>query len=227
MESEKRAAQQRMESEKRAAQQRRDSEKRAERQRQEWERRNEQQRMESEQRAAQNRKEYDERREQNRKESDRRLAEMDQRFAEQLTSFRDMLDYRFGAMNKRIDDMTQHFTERVASIHDEVVEIRRESKVLRWNIWIAACTTVIGVAGAMSAMNSTIISAFESGRNSSTPIVRQSSAPAMQVPSPNEITNLSSGRPRKSHEAEDVSAYMPLHRREDTKDTLEDNQPQS
>ncbi len=183
--------------------------------------------MESEQRAAQYRKEYDERREQNRKESERRLAEMDQRFAEQLASFRDMLDYRFGAMNKRIDDMTRHFTDRVASIHDEVVEIRRESKVLRWNIWIAAGTTVIGVAGAMSAMNSTIISAFESGRNSSTPVVRQSSAPAMQVPSPNEITNLSSERPRKSHEAEDVSAYMPLHRREDTEDTLEDNQPQS
>lgn len=116
-----------------------------------------------------------------------------------------------------------HFT----AIREEIVEIRKEWKLLRWNIWIAACTTVLGVAGAMSAMNSVIISAFESGRNATVTATARHAKPSATQTGPAPMTKLSPEGVGNPDAPADVSAHTPHHRREDAEDTLEDNQSQS
>ncbi|WP_066735744.1 hypothetical protein [Cupriavidus sp. D384] len=248
-ECDERAAQHRKECEKRDEQRRLEREKRDEQHRQECEKRDEQRRLEREKRDEEFRKECKERSEQfkrecearseqfkreserNRKEAERRTEEsnrradellkaMDQRMTIDLNNFREMMDVNMRRMDTRIDDMKQHFTAQVTAIREDVVEIRKESKLLRWNIWIAACTTVLGVAGAMSAMNSVIISAFESGRSASVASARHAGAPAT-------LTNVSPDRPGAQDTSADVSTHTPHHRREDAPDTLEDNHSQS
>ncbi|MWL87856.1 hypothetical protein [Cupriavidus sp. SW-Y-13] len=52
------------------------------------------------------------------------------------------------------------------AIKNEMAELRKDFRSLKWNIWFAACGTIIGLASLNAAMSSNILSAFESGRNS-------------------------------------------------------------
>ena len=138
---------------------------------------------------------------------ERLIAGISGRFDATVDRWLERLDQRFAAVNQTMDDMEMGFRADVNAVRDEVVEIRKESKLLRWNIWLAAGTTVLGLAGVMSAMNSVIISAFESGRSSTA------------------VSAVRHAEPRG--EPANVSLPPPLHRGDDSADTLEDNRSQS
>lgn len=184
----------------------------------------------SDERMAQHRREIDE---QFTKETERGIAGSDRHLASLLKSmeersaadaerFQQTMNARFRDMDKRIDDMKQLF----AALREDLAETRKDMKLLRWHIWIAACTTVLGVAGAMSATNSMIISTFESGRSASVATVRNASTPGT-LPTPAKMKDLSPVFAPNPASSVDVSTHTPLHRREDSEDTLEDNRSQS
>ncbi|RZT41671.1 hypothetical protein [Cupriavidus agavae] len=78
----------------------------------------------------------------------------------------------FGAMDarnaehyKRTDALVRDLKEDFRAMKVEMAEIRKDFRSLKWNIWMAACGTVIGLATLNATISSNIISAFESGRN--------------------------------------------------------------
>ncbi|GJG96330.1 hypothetical protein [Cupriavidus pauculus] len=130
---------------------------------------------------------------------DRLSAEMDRGFRLE----RERVDVQFAALHERQREHEVRFTEQLKLNREEFLETRRETRSLKWNIWIAASATAVALASLNATMTSGIISAFESGRN-------MAAASAAQV-------DRTTTPQRK----------LPLHRREDAGDTLEDNQPQS
>ena len=102
-------------------------------------------------------------------ESDRkyeqRIAESDRRFEQRLAEMDRRLSETDKAFDRRLNDQLKHFTSQVTVIREEIIEMRKESRYLRWNIWIAACATLIGLASLNATISSSIIGAFESGRN--------------------------------------------------------------
>lgn len=112
----------------------------------------------------------DERHQENVRSNERLLAEMDKRHASLLESFRVMFDRRLGDLNQRMDDFRAQTSADVDRIREVMGEMRKEWRLLRWNIWVAACATVIGIASFNSATTSAVLDAFESGRNTAAAI---------------------------------------------------------
>lgn len=160
---------------------------------------------------------FDERLDQTLERIDARFAAMDKRAAatekriEQLSGEMNRgfdrlsaeMDRGFRLERERVDVQFAALHERQRLNHEEIVEARRETRSLKWNIWIAACATAVALASLNATMTSGIISAFESGRN-------MAAASAAQV-----------------DRTTTPQRQLPLYRREDAGDTLEDNQPQS
>ncbi len=99
---------------------------------------------------------------------DERTAASDRRFEQRLAEMDRRLSETDKAFDRRLNDHLKHFTSQVTAIREEISEIRKESRYLRWNIWIAACATLIGLASLNATISSSIIGAFESGRNTAT-----------------------------------------------------------
>lgn len=99
---------------------------------------------------------------------DQRVSEMDRKYDQRLAEMDRRLSESDKAFDRRLNDQAKHVASQVTAIREEIIEIRKESRYLRWNIWMAACATLIGLASLNATISSSIIGAFESGRNTAT-----------------------------------------------------------